>query len=242
MIFCIAAILPTEYPLEWNLPIYLLIGGKFMRTCPRCGAGLRDRRNVCPSCGARTNDYHSRIANRPPHASTLGQAEPAALDESHAPEPIPPRRPLSRLIVPILGAALTIGVLSFGVWIFIAWISLEPQDIPTVQPGDTHIGVIGPQTPIGAADKPFVDHQLVIRDSGTYTISLSTTSPELYRPYVSLLRDGNIVTNDDGSNGERTAVVQQFLHPGTYTLRVTRHGVGALDDQADYRLQITGAS
>lgn len=209
-----------------------------MRTCPQCGAGLRERRDVCPSCGARVNDFHSRSTERPPHATKRGRAEPSALDQSRVDPPKPPKRRLSRLLPMIIAVPLVIGLLTVGIWTFVAWVTLEENEVMPVTVGDTTQGVIGPETPLGMANKPFVDHDLAIRQTGLYEISLRTENSETFDPYLSLLREGHIVTNDDNSGEGTNAVIRQRLTPGNYTVRVTRYQVGALQAQARYSISV----
>lgn len=92
---------------------------------------------------------------------------------------------------------------------------------------------------MGAAQKPFVDYALRVPATGQYTLSLVSNETGEYNPYLSLLRDGNIIASDNDSGMGDNALINAQLRPGEYTVRVTSYDIGELEQTHNFELQVT---
>lgn len=155
---------------------------------------------------------------------------------------VPRRSPWRRAGTAIFLGLVVIALIVGGV-MFVSWFTVaDDAGVEQINVGDRVVGTIGPETPIGMADKPYVDYELGVAELGEYQIEVTTTDPSSFDPYLSVTRDMDIVTVDDnGGEGVNARVVHQ-LRPGTYTVRVTRHEVGELEQPVGYVLTIQSAT
>jgi len=63
--------------------------------------------------------------------------------------------------------------------------------------------------------RPSVEHSFSVRQAGKYVIEM--TSDEI-DSYLFLVRDGNLIDEDDDSGGERNARITRHLEPGEYVI------------------------
>lgn len=100
-------------------------------------------------------------------------------------------------------------------------------------------GIIGPDTPIGASGKPYVDHSFRVSSPGAFSIVATSEDPETVRPVVSILSGTQMLTNGIAAQGSSAArVVHDFQRPGDYTVRVTTYDIGATNSAVGYVLRV----
>lgn len=161
-------------------------------------------------------------------------------DVHHDNEPIElPKRPILKTLPGIVGVGFIALLMTLGVWSFVAWISTSDEPLEQVSLGEPLAGTLGPETPMGAAQKPFIDYSLRVPAMGQYSISLVSNGGESYDPYLSLLREGNIIASDNDSGLGNNALITTQLRPGEYTVRVTNYHIGRLDTSESFELQVT---
>ena len=173
----------------------------------------------CPSCGESVS-------------TATGECEKcgAPLDA--------PRYSVVRRVGYIGFFVMVLSVLVIGLGTFVAWIHLSGYEQEELVPGDDIVRVIGPETPMGMADKPYVDYNLVIPAFGTYELSLESEDTRRFDPYLSLLRNNQMIAADNDSGNDRNAMIRHTLRPGSYSLRVTSHDIGELEQPVEYYLSV----
>jgi hypothetical protein len=184
-----------------------------MTRCTNCDEKLNETTQICPECGDVTLDDDTPITV--------------------------PKQPLLKILPGVIGVSFVALFMTLGVWSFLAWVKTSDTPLVEVRLGETHVGTIGPETPMGAAQKPFIDYSLRVPMTGQYLISLSTDSSDQYDPYISLLRDGNIIASDNDSGVGNNALITANLRPGEYTVRVTNYELGRLENELAYELLVS---
>lgn len=143
----------------------------------------------------------------------------------------------------VLVAIAFVALAAVGGGIFVAWV-LTAQQVTLEGPvvlGEPTADTLGPSTPMGTAGKPVVDHALVVTEPGRYRIDLVSEDPTRYDPFVALLRNDVVVANDDDGGDGTSARIDRDLARGTYTVRVTRHRVGAFERPVGHTLTVDWA-
>jgi hypothetical protein len=89
-----------------------------------------------------------------------------------------------------------------------------------IQPNVPVTGVFSPGLPISPEGRPYMDYTLNVPTGGMYTITLMSSNPSSYDPYLYLLMGGNTIAQNDDAIQLNSQISQQLM-PGTYTVRVS---------------------
>ena len=82
-------------------------------------------------------------------------------------------------------------------------------------------GMFTPGLPRTTNGRPYIDYTLNVTAPGTYTISLISSNPQAYDPYLYLLQNGVEIASDDDSGGNLNSQLTRMLTPGVYVVRVS---------------------
>jgi hypothetical protein len=118
-----------------------------------------------------------------------------------------------------------------------------PAGGTTLAVGTPAAGVFAPTLPTDPSGKPYIDYTLNVTAAGNYRIDLVSSDTTNYDPYISLMQGTNELANDDDSgDGALQSRLTHELQPGTYTVRVTKFGEGAVSAPVPFTLTVAPAT